>query len=199
MTSFAIHNQTTAPEASRARLAEVKNAWGFVPNLHAILAESPIALDAYDHLFNLVAGGTLSPAEQQIVFQAINVFHGCEYCTAGHTFLSRKAGVSEQAVQAIRNRQPIEHPRLEALRRFAERVAETRGFAGDEAVEAFLAAGFNKAQLLEVVTIIATKVISNYTNHLTHTPLEDFMRDPALRWVDPEGRTMPVEIAAAAA
>lgn len=43
--------------------------------------------------------------------------------------------------------------------------------------------------MLEVVTIIATKVMSNYTNHLTHTPLESFMEDPALRWHDPLGRT----------
>jgi len=190
MNPFPIHTLDTAPEASRDRLAAVKKAWGFLPKLQATLAESPVALKAYDDLFGLVASeASLSPSEQQVVYQAINVFHGCEYCTAGHTFLSRKAGVPEDAVQALRNRTPIADPRLEALRRFAEQVALTRGFAGDAAVEAFIAAGFTRAQVLEVVTIIATKVISNYTNHLTHTPLEDFMNDPALRWHDPEGRT----------
>jgi uncharacterized peroxidase-related enzyme len=192
MNPFTIHTLDTAPEASRDRLATVKANWGFVPKLQATLAESPVALKGYDDLFTLIASeASLTPAEQQVVYQAINVFHGCEYCTAGHTFLSRKAGVPEDAIQAIRDRTPIADTRLEALRRFAEAVVETRGFAGDAAVDAFLAAGFTRAQVLEVVTIIATKVISNYTNHLTHTPLEDFMNDPALRWHDPEGRTLP--------
>lgn len=192
MNPFTIHTLDTAPEASRERLAAVKQAWGFLPKLQATLAESPVALKAYDDMFGLVASeASLTPAEQQVVYQAINVFHGCEYCTAGHTFLSRKAGVPEDAIQALRNRTPISDARLEALRGFAELVAATRGFAGDAAVEAFLAAGFTRAQVLEVVTIIATKVISNYANHLTHTPLEDFMNDPALRWHDPEARTLP--------
>jgi AhpD family alkylhydroperoxidase len=199
MNPFTIHTPDTAPEASRERLASVKKAWGFLPKLQATLAESPVALKAYDDLFGLIASeASLAPAEQQVVYQAINVFHGCEYCTAGHTFLSRKAGVPEDAIQALRNRTPISDVRLEALRRFAEQVAETRGFAGDTAVDAFLAAGFTRAQVLEVVTIIATKVISNYTNHLTHTPLESFMADPALHWEDPQGRTpRRAELAAA--
>jgi uncharacterized peroxidase-related enzyme len=190
MTQFTLHTADSAPAGSADRLASVKANWGFVPKLQATLAESPVALKGYDDLFNLIAAeATLTPAEQQVVYQAINVFHGCEYCTAGHTFLSRKAGVPEDAIAALRNCEPIADARLEALRRFAEVVAITRGLAGDDAVEAFIAAGFTKAQVLEVVTIIATKVISNYTNHLTHTPLEDFMNDPALRWHDPEGRT----------
>ena len=190
MTAFTIHSIDTAPEGSKDRLAAVKKGWGFIPKLQATLAESPVALKAYDDLFGLIAAeASLSPAEQQVVYQAINVFHGCEYCASGHTFLSRKAGVPEDVIQAIRTLQPSADPRLQALRLFAETVAEQRGFAGDAAVDAFLAAGFSKAQVLEVVTIIATKVISNYTNHLTHTPLEDFMNDPALRWEDPKGRT----------
>lgn len=190
MTTYTVHTAQTAPEASKPLLAAVKQGWGFIPNLQATMAESPLALEAYDTLFNLVtAKATLTPAEQQVVYQAINVFHGCEYCTAGHTFLSRKAGVPEDVIHAIRDQQPIADSRLEALRSFAEIVAESRGFAGDAAVDGFIAAGFTKAQVLEVVTIIAAKVMSNYTNHLARTPLENFMADPALRWTDPLGRT----------
>jgi AhpD family alkylhydroperoxidase len=188
MTTFTLHTTDTAPEASRPLLAQVKAAWGFVPTLHATLAESPVALAAYDTLFGLVAKSTLTPAEQQVAYQAINVFHECEYCTAGHTFLSRKAGVPEDAIQALRNGTPIADVRLEALRVFAETVVRARGFAGDAAVEAFLAAGFTRANLLEVVTVAATKTISNYTNHLTHTPKEGFMADPSLAWVAPRNR-----------
>lgn len=188
MTQFDLYSVQTAPEGSRAKLAEVTKAWGFTPKLHGILAESPVALKAYDDLFALVAQSSLTAVEQQVAYQAINVFHECEYCTAGHTFLSRNAGVSEDAIQALRNETPINDTRLQALRVFAETVVRERGFASDQEIDAFIAAGFTRENVLEVVTIIATKTISNYTNHLTKTPKEDFMADPSLGWVAPRNR-----------
>lgn len=188
MTKFTIHDETTAPEGSKALVAANRKSWGFLPKLQATMAESPVTLEAYGTLFALVTKSTLSPIEQQIAYQTVNVIHECEYCTAGHTYLSRNAGVPEDVITALRNDTPIADARHEALRRFTAAVVHQRGFAGDDAVDAFIAAGFTKANVLEVVTIIATKTTSNYTNHLTHTPLEDFMADPALRWVAPRNR-----------
>ncbi len=85
-------------------------------------------------------------------------------------------------MQALRRGALPADPRLAALSRFVREVVESRGYAGDAAVDAFLAAGFTRANVLEVVTVIATKTISTYTNHLTHTPKEAFMSDPALAW-----------------
>ena len=188
MTQFTVHTEATAPEAAKARLAAVKKAWGFIPTLHGTLAESPIALDAYDTLFDLVAKSSFTPAEQQAAYLAINVLHECEYCTAGHTYLARAAKLDEGAIQALRNGLPIADARLEALRSFTESVVRERGFVGDAAVDAFLAAGFTRENVLEVVTIVATKTISNYVNHITHTPKEGFMADPALAWTAPRNR-----------
>lgn len=189
MTTFTTHTIDTAPDGSKARLAEVTKAWGFLPKLHGKLAESPLALEAYDTLFGLVARTSmLSPIEQQTTYQAINVFHGCEYCTAGHTYLSRQVKMDEAVIAALRNGTPIPDARLQALRVFAESVLRERGFVGEAVVDAFLAAGFTRANVLEVITIVATKTISNYTNHITRTELESFMSDPSLRWTSPRNR-----------
>jgi AhpD family alkylhydroperoxidase len=182
MNRFPLHTVDSAPEASRERLAAVTKAWGFTPKLHAILAESPAALAGYDTLFGLVGQSTLSPVEQQVAFQAVNVLHGCEYCTMGHTYLSRAAGMDEATVQALRDARAPADPKLAAMWHFTRAVVQSRGQAGDAAVEAFLAAGYSRANVLDVVTVIATKTISNYTNHLTHTPKEAFMSDPAIAW-----------------
>lgn len=182
MPTFDIHSIDTAPAGSRDTLIAVNKAWGFVPKLQATLAESPVALKGYDLLFGLVAQSTLTPVEQQVAYQTVNVFHGCEYCTMGHTYLSRAAGVPEAEVQALRDGQLPSDPRLAALSAFTLAVVESRGMVGDAAVDAFIAAGFSRANVLDVVTIIATKTISNYTNHLTHTPKEAFMADPSLAW-----------------
>jgi AhpD family alkylhydroperoxidase len=189
MTTFTSYTLDNAPAGSRAKLAEVAQAWGFLPKLHGNLAESPLALTAYDTLFGLVAAqSTLTPIEQQVAYMAINVLHACEYCTAGHTYLSRSVKMDEAAIAALRHETPIPDARLQALRTFTEAVVRERGYVGEATVEAFIAAGFSKAQVLEVVTIAATKTISNYTNHLTKTPKESFMADPALGWVAPRNR-----------
>ena len=186
MTTFEVHTTDSAPEASRPLLEATRKAWGFVPTLHGTLAESPVALEAYTTLFGLIGKSTLTPAEQQVVFLAVSVLHGCEYCVAGHTHLARGASVPERALQALRQGEAIVgDPRAQALRRFTETVVRERGRAGDAAVDAFLAAGFTRRNVLEVVIIIATKTISNYTNHLTRTPKESFMSDPTLKWVAP--------------
>jgi AhpD family alkylhydroperoxidase len=188
MAMFESHTIETAPEGSKARLAEVRKAWGFVPQLHGNLAESPVALEAYDTLFGLVSRSTLSPIEQHVAYQAINVLHECEYCTAGHTYLSRLVKMDEQAIAALRSGTPIADQRLQALRLFAEAAVTHRGFVGDAAVDAFLEAGFSKENVLEVIVIAATKTISNYTNHIAHTAKESFMADPELAWVAPRNR-----------
>ena len=182
MTRFDIHTTDTAPEASRATLAAVAAAWGFVPKLQATLAESPAALIGYDTLFGLVAKSTLTAQEQQVAYLTINVFHGCEYCTMGHTWLARAAKLDEAEIQSLRAGQLPADARLAALSRFAGLFLQTRGHAGDAAVDAIVAAGFSRANVLDVVAIIAAKTLSNYTNHLTHTPREAFMSDPSLAW-----------------
>ncbi|NJM82306.1 MAG: carboxymuconolactone decarboxylase family protein [Tabrizicola sp.] len=188
MTRFDVHTVETAPEGSKSQLEATAKAWGFVPKLHGILAESPAALIGYDTLFGLVAQSTLTPVEQQVAYLAINVFHECEYCTMGHTYLARAAGMDEAAVQALRGGEGLADARLNALAVFARKLVEQRGFVGDAAVDSFIAAGFTRANVLDVVTIAATKTISNYTNHITHTPKESFMSDPALSWTAPGQR-----------
>lgn len=187
MTPFKLHTIDTAPEASKAVLVATQAAYGFLPNLHATLAESPVALQALDGLFALIDKSGLTPAEQQLVMLAVSAFNRCEYCMAGHTYLARAVKLDETALQALRQGRPIlGHPRLQALRHFTEAVVRERGLVGDAPLEAFVAAGFTHQNALEVLTIVAAKTLSNYTNNLTRTPPEAFMSDPALKWEAPD-------------
>ncbi|WP_306029243.1 carboxymuconolactone decarboxylase family protein [Stappia sp. MMSF_3263] len=183
MNAFPLHTLDSAPEGARDLLGAVQAHWGFVPNLHAILAESPLALAGYESLFGLVQErASLAPVERQAAFLAVSVFHGCAYCTMGHTFLARQAGMEAADLDALRAGGRPVTVHLAALAVFTRKLLETRGDAGPAVLADFLAAGFTRAQVLEVVAIIATKTISNYVNHITATPHEDFMADPALSW-----------------
>jgi uncharacterized peroxidase-related enzyme len=188
MTRFTLHTAETAPAGSAEQLRGIEKAWGFVPNLHRTLAESPEALAAYDTLFGLVAKTSFTAVEQQVAYLAVIHANECEYCMAGHSVLARMAKVDAATIAALREALPLAEPRLEALRRFAADVALSRGQVGDAAIEAFLAAGFSRQQVLEVVLVVATKTISNYVNHLTHTPNDPFMAET--RWVAPSRRAV---------
>lgn len=186
MSAFIQHTLETAPEGAKAQLAAIEKAWSFIPNLHRTLAESPETLEGYDTLFGLVAKTTLTAAEQQVVYLAINWVNECEYCMAGHSVLAAGAKVPADVIHAVREHVQIADVRLEALRRFAQYVVVQRGNVGEGEVQRFLGAGFSKRNVLEVILAVATKTISNYVNHIAGTPNDAFMKDTA--WVAPSKR-----------
>jgi alkylhydroperoxidase family enzyme len=100
--------------------------------------------------------------------------------------LAKMAQVPAQAIEALREGQPIADVKLEALRRFTSKVVTQRGWVSEADIGAFLAAGYSKANVLEVILGVAVKVISNYTNHVAHTPTDAFMQ--ATQWTHPKKR-----------
>ncbi|MGH7222387.1 MAG: carboxymuconolactone decarboxylase family protein [Gemmataceae bacterium] len=174
--AFKVHDTTTAPAASAAILNDAQKAWGFVPNLHGVLAESPAALEAYATLWGIAEKTSFTPVERNIVYLSIIYENECVYCMAGHTNLSRMAKVSDDAIAAVREGRPIADTKLEALRRFAALVTRNRGMVSQAEVEAFKKVGYTNRSVLDVLVLEATKLISNYTNHLAQTPLDSFMK-----------------------
>ncbi|WP_089164886.1 carboxymuconolactone decarboxylase family protein [Caballeronia sordidicola] len=188
MTNFIAHAIETAPEASKATLEAVKSAFGFVPNLQANMAESPELLAGYSALWDLFSKSTLTPHEQQVVYLTSNFENNCHYCMAGHTTLAKMIKVDEGVIAALRAGTEIPDAKLEALHRFTTLVVRERGFVADADVAAFISAGYTRQNVLEVVLGVATKVMSNYTNHIVHTKLDAFMEGN--EW------TKPVAVAA---
>lgn len=186
MNGFTLHTPETAPAPAGEQLAAIRKGWGFIPNLHATLAEAPTVLQGYDTLFTLAGKGTLSPAEQQVVFVAASRENECEYCVSGHSVLAANAKLDAQAIAALREGGVIADAKLQALHGFATAIVARRGNLTEAEVQAFLAAGYSRAQVLEVVLIVAAKTISNYVNHITGTPLDAFMAKTA--WVAPSHR-----------
>jgi len=172
MTEFTIHTEDTAPEASKPMLAASKKAYGMLPALHAVMAEAPGLLEAYRTVGDLFMNSSFDKDEITVVWQTINVEHACHYCVPAHTAIAKNMQVSDEISAALRNETPLPNAKLEALRAFTLSVIRNRGNVDDQAVQAFLKAGFTKRQILEVILGISQKVMSNYTNHIAHTPID---------------------------
>ena len=172
MTDFILHDKQSAPAESAALLDISINAFGMVPNLHAVMAEAPGLLEGYQHLHQLFLDSSFDDEETTVVWQTINVEHECHYCVPAHTGIAKSRKVDDVITDALRNETPLPTAKLEALRDFTLSVVRDRGNVNDDAVQAFLDAGFTKRQILEVVLAAAQKVMSNYTNHLANTPID---------------------------
>ncbi|HEY1720571.1 MAG TPA: carboxymuconolactone decarboxylase family protein [Magnetospirillaceae bacterium] len=173
---FQLHDAANAPVASADILKSIQKSWGFVPNLHRILAESPAALEAYSTLWGIAEKTGFTAEERNVAYLAIIYENECTYCMAGHTNLSRMAKVDEAEIVAVREGKPIANTKLEALRQFAAKLTRQRGVVGEADIAAFKAAGYDNRAVLDVLVLAATKLISNYTNHLADTPLDSMMQ-----------------------
>jgi len=170
--SHTVHDPSTAPSAARPLLEGAESAFGFVPNLLGIMAESPALLEAYMTLGEIFEKTDLSATEKQIVLLAISRENECGYCLAAHSAIAAMQKVPEEVVSAVVEGREIDDPRLEALRRFATRVVETRGNPSRSDIERFFEAGYGRRHVLDVLTGVGMKTLSNYTNHIAETPLD---------------------------
>lgn len=187
MSPLKVLAKENAKAESVALLNEVEKKYGFIPNLMGVLAESPVALKAYLELSNLVGQSSFSPEEQQAVLLAVSLENNCDYCVAAHSMVAAKmAGMPISRLDALRKEVALDNSRLNALVDFTRHIVRSRGFVGEPAVEKFLAAGFTKQQVLEALVCVAMKTLSNYTNHIAETPVDQpfsefkWSRDPAI-------------------
>ena len=149
--------------------------FGFVPNLAKVMSASPATLRAYWLTqLNLQQHGVLTPEEHNVVQMAIAVENACKYCTAGHHLAGKMFfDSSEEDLQALRNGSSLSNQKFDALKEFALRVYRNHGRISDRALKEFYEAGYDQGQAIEVVTNIAAKVLSNYTNQLTLNELDE--------------------------
>ena len=167
-------DEAKADPLAADRLRESQTKLGFVPNMYGVMANSPGLLDTYVHgyeRFRALSGFT--QAEQEVVLLAVSRENGCTYCVAAHSFIADKmSGVPEDVTNAIRDGRSIPDAKLAVLHDFTRTMVTKRGLPDTADVNAFLAAGYSEQQILEIVLAIAVKTLSNYANHLFHTPVD---------------------------
>lgn len=170
--TFIVHTPDSAPVASAELMMAAKKKFGFIPNLLGVMAEAPALLKAYMTLGGIFDESSLNATEKQVVLMTVNEFNGCTYCMAAHSAIAGMQGVPGDVIQALRHNTPIPDGKLEALRRLARDIVETRGYPSGGVVKSFLDAGYGQAQILEVILGVGFKTLSNYTNHIAETPLD---------------------------
>lgn len=161
-----------APPASQPLLENVKKQFGAVPNLFRLVANSPAALEGYLALSGALAKGTLPAPTRERIALAVAAINGCDYCLAAHTYLGKNLARLDDAEIAANRAGTSNDVKADAAVRFAVKVAQARGHVGDDDVSAVKAAGYDDAQVIEIVLHVALNTWTNYVNEVAKTDID---------------------------
>jgi len=177
---YQIHNMENTNPDAQAALAKVQEHYQFVPNALGALAESPESVLAYLALDDLVNKNSLTDEQRHVAFLAITSEYDCAYCVAAHTAFAQMGKVEWQTIQNLREAKPLTDAKLEALRNFAIKLVQTGCNISEEDINAFLAQGYTRRNVLDIITMMANKLIAIFSNRIMGTDL-DSMLQPA-KW-----------------
>lgn len=162
--AFTVPAKSDVSEHNQQLFDKLHKSLGFVPNLYAYFAKNETALGDYLTLQNRKS--TLRAKEREVINLVTSQLNGCRYCQSAHTVLGKMNGFTDEQVLEIRKGSASFDSKLDALVKFTASTVENRGRATEESKEAFFAAGYDEAAMIDVVIIIGDKIISNYLHNL---------------------------------
>lgn len=165
MGRFSIPTRSEVNADHQATFDNLNKALGFVPNLYAYYAKNDTALNDYLGFQNRKT--TLSNKEKEVVNLVVSQFNGCDYCLAAHTAIAGMNGFSSEEIINIRKGDISFDNKLNALAVFSKEVVSTRGKVSDTAKDALFNAGYDEANLIDIVFMVGDKTISNYMHNIT--------------------------------
>ncbi len=162
-TKYSVEN---AKPAAKAMLESSQKAFGFVPNVFAFMAESPVALNAYATIDSNLKSSHFSDDELQIAMLTVSVNNGCKFCSTAHRLMALGAGVSRSTVDSIYKCGVSHDPKYQPLISLINLLMSKKGQLEDHEIGEFLERGFSQEKIIETIAIIALKTLSNFTNRL---------------------------------
>lgn len=177
MTQFNVPTRDEVSPANQVLFDTLKKGLGSVPNLYATLAYSEHALGNYLAFQN--AKSSVTGKAREVVNLVVSEVNQCEYCLAAHTVIGKMQGFTDTQLLEIRGGTASFDGKLDALARLVKSIAVKRGHADPALVDAFLAAGWTKENLVDAIVIIGDKTVTNYLHGVTGVPV-DFPIAPKL-------------------
>ncbi|APG60512.1 carboxymuconolactone decarboxylase family protein [Christiangramia salexigens] len=156
-------------------LEKANNANGMIPNMYKNMVNLPGLQDTYDTGYNHFRKQSgFTPPEQEVVFVTLSIQNACGYCTAAHSFIADNMSKTPvEVTNAIREGKEIPDEKMKALSEFTKVMHDTRGNPSPEQAKKFLDAGYTEKHILGIILAQSVKTISNYSNHVFHTEIDE--------------------------
>ncbi|TXG37051.1 carboxymuconolactone decarboxylase family protein [Seonamhaeicola maritimus] len=170
MNTFNVPTRNEVSENNQAIFDNLNKELGFVPNLYATYAHSDTALENYLTFSN--AKTSLSAKEKEVVNLAVSEVNQCVYCLSAHTAIGKMNGFTDEQILELRTGAASFNSKLDALARLSRNITENRGATDDEVLENFFNEGYSKGNLIDVISLVGDKTISNYIHKTTQVPVD---------------------------
>lgn len=141
--------------------------FGIVPGVVKEISERTVPL-AFMYLVGNQAmhHSALDDMELNAIELRISVLNNCESCIKGHTFLSKKAGLGESDIQALKNGEDTSIPRLNNLLKATDLLYSFgNNLFPDDVLNSIEDQGLTEQEIFEIIGLISLKTISNYVNN----------------------------------
>lgn len=171
--TFTAHTLDSAPPASRRMMQTTADHFGYLPVGVGLMAESPQMFEGFLKANALFEASTLDALSREVLVLTVATRNGCHICVAMHTARLVALGAPDGLIKALREQQPLDDARLDAVRIFTLEVIDHTGDVGERALRAFLEQGYTHRNALEVVLGIGTYTISTLANRLIGAPLDE--------------------------
>lgn len=176
MTTFNVPTREDVNATNQAIFDNLEKAVGFVPNLFATYAYSDNALKNYLEFSN--AKTSLKAKEKEVVNLAVSEVNNCEYCLSAHTAIGKMNGFTDDQILNLRAGKAPFDQKLDALAKLAKNITENRGNTDSEILDNFFNAGWTKENLIDTISLVGDKTISNYINNTTRIPVDFPVAEP---------------------
>ena len=160
MQPFTLHTIASAPSQSQPTLRALEEKFGFLPNVMATMADSPVLLNGFVANFGSFHGGSFNEAEKQVLLLTNAVTLRCPWTVAAHSTFALEDGVAADDVRAIRAGRLPADPQYAALSGVSKALIEQRGHLTAPEVARVTAAGYAQVQIFEVITGIGTSTMA---------------------------------------
>lgn len=171
MSRIAIPARDAAPAASQPLLDAVNAQLGVVPNLFRLVGNSPAALEGFLG-FSAALGKTLDVKTRNRIALATAEVNGCDYCLSAHSYLGATLAKLDDAEMAANRQGHSNDARADAALVFARKIAQNRGKVTDADIAAVKLAGYDDAQIVEIVANVALNVLTNFVNNVADTDID---------------------------
>lgn len=161
-----------APAASQPLLEAVKKQLGVVPNMFRLISNSPAALESYLDLSGALNKGALPAPTRERIALAVAEINGCNYCLSAHTYLGKNLAKLDDAEITANRSGGSNDLKADAAVRFAVKVARECGHVSENDVNAVKSAGYDDAQVIEIVLHVALNTWTNYINVVGDTDID---------------------------
>ena len=171
MSNIKLIDPATTTAEHQKTFNQIHNAFGTIPNMFKAIGNSSAALNSMWTSFEALGQGTLGhQLGEQLAVLVANI-NRCEYCLAAHTMLGQNAGLTAVQMSEAQVGKSSDM-KVQAALNFASKIVSERAHISTHDIEQIKQAGFNDADIAELIAHVALNIFTNYTNVAMAVPVD---------------------------